>query len=87
MYNSVLVIDSKLHLAVLPQLSPVAFLLLGELGDAPPLWIFLTIWAMALPPPLGCDFLGEDYGLFQLFWARSRNTLFCATKKLFSLIF
>jgi len=38
----------------------------GRIGRCPPpFWIFRTIWAMRqCPPPLGGNFLGEDYGIF-----------------------
>jgi len=53
----------------IPYLSPtptmclytVAYLVLGELGDGPPFGFFEQLGG--LHPPLGGDFLGEDYGL------------------------
>jgi len=38
----------------------VAYLLLGELGDAPPFGFFEQFWRCA-SPPLGSNILGEVY--------------------------
>jgi len=65
------------------SMSAVAYLLLVELGDGRPLLDFSNNFAMP-PPPLGGDFLGEDYRLFERAVAMH---FLCESKQNCSLIF